>query len=105
MRVLDSHEILQVSGAGNHHEEAADPAQYRDRVRTVDGYSGGGAPLGSATAGEYFDSCLAYVMPSASWGAAWTLAGAASRYVAWSGVAYTAGAATVCGLGTIQYAQ
>ena len=69
---------------------------------------GTGAPLGSATAGQYFEQCMGYTGPSATLGAAITFAGAIpaiTRYVALGGLAWTATSTAICGLGTIQYAQ
>lgn len=66
------------------------------------------APLGSATAGEYFTTCMDYTNPSATWGAALTFAAfipVVGAYIAGATAAYTAGTAMVCGIGTIQYAQ
>ena len=65
----------------------------------------GGAPLGSATAGEYFESCLGEFAPSNTVGTIWGLAGTFWSPAGWAAAGWSATALAVCSLGTLQYAQ
>lgn len=75
----------------------------------VNAISGGGAPLGSDSAGEYFESCLGYMSPSNTVGFAMGAAGflpggfGAAFGAASGGWMLVTGA--VCGIGTLQYFQ
>ena len=66
------------------------------------------APIGSAPAWGYFTSCMDYLSPNATLGAAFTFASfipVIGGYIAGAYAAYTAETAMVCAIGTIPYAQ
>lgn len=79
-----------------------------NELSLVNGGFGGKPPLGSQNASSYFGACMNYTSPNGTTGAVLTLAANlpfVGAIIGGLAIVHAIGTVSVCGLGTLQYAQ